>query len=202
MSEFMTDRPPVLDRLEYLGDATRFSSPIRALMPSCALLGNFSAAEAGLFAQFLDVYRCESGAQIVGEGEGGEFMLVVLEGRLGSSERPHRGAQPAVAELGPGATLGEGALIDGEPHRASCVALDASLVAVLHRENLARVVIEQPTLGAKALMALLMIVSARLRATEARLLAALEAPAAAAGDAPPPAPASGAGGRATASGSV
>jgi len=41
----MTDRPPQLAHLDYLGDATRFASQIHALIPKCSLLENFTPAE-------------------------------------------------------------------------------------------------------------------------------------------------------------
>ena len=53
----MDDRPRQLAHLEYLGDATQFSTQIHALIPRCILLENFSPAEVRLLAHFMDVYR-------------------------------------------------------------------------------------------------------------------------------------------------
>ena len=44
------------------------------------------------------------------------------------------------------------------------------MVAVLDRESLARIIVEQPMLGAKILMELVLMLSQRLRATSQRLL--------------------------------
>jgi len=170
----MTDRASRLEKLEYLGDGTRFSKQIQALIPTCGLFGDLSPAEAGLLAPYLDVYRCESGVQVVGESDGAEFMLIVLEGRLENSGREGRAGPSTLATLGPGAILGESALIDGEPHGGICVAVEPGLLGVMHRENLARLIIGQPTLGAKLLMGLLALLSARLRDARARLTALLE----------------------------
>jgi len=41
---------------------------------------------------------------------------------------------------------------------------------VLNRENLARIIVEQPLLGAKLLMELVLMLSQRLRATSGKLL--------------------------------
>ena len=46
----------------------------------------------------------------------------------------------------------------------------ATVLAVLDRENLARIIVEQPMLGAKILMELVLMLSQRLRATSGRLL--------------------------------
>lgn len=171
----MTDRASRLERLEYLGDGARFPGKIQALIPDCALFGDLSPAEAGLLAPYLDVYRCEPGMQVMGGGEGSEFLLIVLEGRLEHSGHEGRGLPSSVDALAPGAVLGESALIDGEPLGGTCAAAEPSLLAVMHRESLARLVVGQPTLGAKLLMGLLAVFAARLRAARARLAAVLEA---------------------------
>jgi hypothetical protein len=45
---------------------------------------------------------------------------------------------------------------------------------VLDRERLARIIVEQPMLGAKILMELVLMLSQRLRATSERLLGLLD----------------------------
>jgi len=61
-------------------------------------------------------------------------------------------------------------MIDGEPRFATCLAVEPVMVAVLTRENLARIIVEQPMLGAKILMELVLMLSQRLRTTSGRLL--------------------------------
>jgi CRP-like cAMP-binding protein len=65
-------------------------------------------------------------------------------------------------------------MIDGEARFATCVAAEPTLIAVLHRESLARIIVEQPLLGAKILMELVLILAQRLRATSQRLLGLLD----------------------------
>jgi len=45
----------------------------------------------------------------------------------------------------------------------------------MQRESLARIIVEQPLLGAKILMELVLMLSQRLRATSARLVQVLDA---------------------------
>ena len=170
----MTDRASRLEKLEFLGDGTRFSREIQALIPTCELLADLSPAEARLLAPYLDVHRCEAGIRVVGEGDRAEFMLIVLEGCLENFGHEVRDGPSTAATLGPGAILGESALIDGEPHVGTCVAAEPALLGVMHRESLARLIIGQPTLGAKLLMGLLALLSARLRAARDRLTALRE----------------------------
>ena len=61
----MPDRPQQLAHLDFLGDATKFSGQIHALIPKCNLLENFSHAEVRLLTHFMDVYMCGPGAEII-----------------------------------------------------------------------------------------------------------------------------------------
>jgi CRP-like cAMP-binding protein len=65
-------------------------------------------------------------------------------------------------------------MIDGEARFATCSAQEPTLIAVLDRERLARIIVEQPLLGAKILMELVLMLSQRLRATSERLLGLLD----------------------------
>ena len=79
-----------------------------------------------------------------------------------------------LAVVDSGRTLGEMSMIDGEARFATCIAVEPTLIAVLDRESLARIIVEQPLLGAKILMELVLMLSQRLRATSGRLLGLLD----------------------------
>ena len=170
----MADRPNLLAHLEVLGDATRFSGQIHALIPKCSLLENFSPAEVRLLAHFMNVYRAGAGVEILREGDPGDFMFMILEGTIEVRRRDRWGTPQAIAVVDPGKTLGEMSMIDGEPRFASCVAVEPAVISVLDRESLARIIVEQPMLGAKILMELVLMLSQRLRTTSARLVEALD----------------------------
>ncbi|HXM80924.1 MAG TPA: cyclic nucleotide-binding domain-containing protein [Burkholderiales bacterium] len=170
----MPDRPPQLAHLEYLGDATRFASQMRALIPRCALLENFSQPEVLLLAHFMEMYRAEAGMEIIQEGDGGDFMLMIVEGKVEVHKRDRWNTPQTLAVVEGGRTLGEMSMIDGEARFATCVAVEATLIAVLNRESLARIIVEQPLLGAKILMELVLMLSQRLRMTSQRLLGLLD----------------------------
>jgi CRP-like cAMP-binding protein len=170
----MADRPKQLAHLEYLGDATAHAAQIHALIPKCALLENFSTAEVRLLAHFMDLYRAETGMEVLREGDGGDFMLMLMEGRVDVLKRDQGNTPRLLASLDAGKTLGEMSMIDGEARFATCVAVEPVLVAVLDRESLARIIVEQPMLGAKILMELVLMLSQRLRATSQRLVGMLD----------------------------
>ena len=170
----MPERQQQLAHLESLGDATQFAPQMHALIPKCPLLENFSQAEVELLAKFMAVYRAAPGAEIIREGEGGDFMLMLLEGRIEVLKRDRWKSPQLLATVETGRTLGEMSMIDGEPRFATCTAVEPSLIAVLDRESLARIIVEQPLLGAKVLMELVLMLSHRLRATSQRLLGLLD----------------------------
>jgi CRP/FNR family cyclic AMP-dependent transcriptional regulator len=170
----MPDRPPQLAHLEYLGDALKFAEQMHALIPRCRLLENFSAPEVRLLAHFMEVYRTEPGVEIIREGDGGDFMLMVIEGKVEVHKRDRWNTPQLLAVVEAGRTLGEMSMIDGEARFATCIATEPTVVAVLHRESLARIIVEQPLLGAKILMELVLMLSQRLRVTSQRLLGLLD----------------------------
>jgi CRP-like cAMP-binding protein len=170
----MPDTPQQLAHLEHLGDATKFAAQIHALIPKCTLLENFSPEEVRLFAHFMRVYRAEPGTEIIREGEGGDFMLMVVEGKVEVHKRDRWNTPQLLAVVESGRTLGEMSMIDGEARFATCIAVEPALIAVLDRESLARIIVEQPLLGAKILMELVLMLSQRLRATSGRLLGLLD----------------------------
>jgi CRP/FNR family cyclic AMP-dependent transcriptional regulator len=83
-------------------------------------------------------------------------------------------APKLIASVNAGKTLGEMSMIDGEPRFATCVAAETCVIAVLSRENLARIILEQPILGAKILMELVLMLSQRLRQTSIKLVGLMD----------------------------
>ncbi len=53
----MSDRPNQLAHLDFLGDATKFSGHIDALIPKSNLLEHFSQAEVRLLSHCMDVFE-------------------------------------------------------------------------------------------------------------------------------------------------
>src|SRR2546422_3309931 len=145
----MPERPQQLTHLEYLGDATKFAGQIQALIPKCTLLEHFSLGEVSTLAHFMDVYRAEPAIEIIREGDGGDFMLMLIEGRVEVLKRDRWNTPQLLATVEAGRTLGEMSMIDGEARFAPCVAAGATVFAGLDRESLARLICPQPPLGAQ-----------------------------------------------------
>jgi CRP-like cAMP-binding protein len=163
-----------LAHLEYLGDATLFAGQMHRMISYSPLFENFNMAEIRLMSHFMDVYRIGAGQELIHEGEPGDFMLLIIEGKVEIFKQDRRDTPKLIASVDAGKTLGEMSMIDGEPRFATCVAAEPCVIAVLSRENLARIILEQPILGAKILMELVLMLSQRLRQTSVKLVGLMD----------------------------
>jgi CRP-like cAMP-binding protein len=161
--------------IEYLGDAVPFVGRIREIIEVIQLFEDFDPEELEGLARYMRCYRAPLGSEIIHEGDTGDFMLLLLEGNVEIVKKDVRGLAQIMGTAGPGKTLGEMSLIDGEPRFASCVALDIATVAVLDRESLSRLIAEEPRIGVKLMMELLMLLNQRLRSVSSQLLDCMEA---------------------------
>lgn len=161
--------------IEFLGDAKPFVGRIREIIEAIQLFEDFEADELEGLARYMRCYRAALGSEIIREGDEGDFMLLLLDGSVEIVKKDVRGLAQIMGRVGPGKTLGEMSLIDGEPRFASCVALDTVELAVLDRESLSRMIAEEPRIGVKLMMELLLLLNQRLRSVSAQLLACMEA---------------------------
>ena len=85
-----------------------------------------------------------------------------------------RSALERMSSVGPGLTLGEMSMIDGEPRFATCRAARPTTFAVLTRDAMAKIILDHPSIGSKILVKLVTMLSVRLRQTSAKLLQYME----------------------------
>ena len=152
-----------------------FVGRIREIIEVIQLFEDFEPEELGDLARYMRCYRAPAGTEVIREGDEGDFMLLVLDGGLEIVKKDVRGLPQVMGSAGPGKTLGEMSLIDGAPRFASCVAVEAVEFAVLDRESLSRIIAEEPKVGVKLLMELLMLLNQRLRNVSKQLMECVEA---------------------------
>ena len=159
-----------LTSLEALGNGTALVTQIYALVDSSHFFTEFTRDDIKLLAAYMDVYRAQSGQTIIRESEVGDFMLLVIEGEVDIYKKNLVGVQQHITTVGPGMTLGEMSMIDGEPRFATCLAVSETTFGVLTRDNMVKIILERPSVGAKVLVKLVTLLSQRLRQTSAKLL--------------------------------
>jgi CRP/FNR family transcriptional regulator, cyclic AMP receptor protein len=173
-AEQSESREGSLQHLERIGKGTAIAGEIYALVGRSLFFAEFTREDVSILAGYMDVYRSRPGETIIREHDGGDFMLLVIEGSVDILKRGMRGEQRHMTSVGPGMTLGEMSMIDGEPRFASCIATESTKFAVLHRDDMAKIILDHSSLGSKILVKLVSMLSSRLRQTSTRLLQYME----------------------------
>ena len=163
-----------LQHLERVGKGAAIANEIFGLVGRSLFFAEFSREDISVLSGYMDVYRAQAGETVIREGDDGDFMLLIIEGAVDIFKRSTRGEQQHMTNVGPGMTLGEMSMIDGEPRFATCIATETTQFAVLHRDDMAKIILDHPSLGSKILVKLVSMLSARLRQTSARLLQYME----------------------------
>lgn len=157
--------------MEYLGPASGYCTEVMEIIDRLVLFEDLGLAEVEALCGYMHCYGAPRGATLLNEQDQGDFLLIVLTGSVVVSRRADAAAGAKVlATVGPGASLGEMSMIDGQPRFASCITARPTDFAVLSRHDLNQVLVERPRLGSKFLLILLQLMTRRLREAQVRLL--------------------------------
>ena len=124
-----------------------------------------SLSELQTLAGYLDSYAAASGVYLCRQGDTSDFMCLVFRGRVSIIKQDLNRQDKEIASVGPGNSVGEMALIDGEPRSASVVVKNPVTLLVLSEENFDLMAEEVPRLWGKLLRQLARTMSRRLRQT-------------------------------------
>lgn len=163
-----------LARLECLGNAKQMVPRMFEMIGHSKFFTDFTRENVETLTSYMKAYKAEPGDLIIREGDVDDFMLFIVEGRVNIVKTDSHGERRPMTIVGPGGTLGEMSMIDGEPRFASCIALEATTFSVFSRDSMVKIILEQPSLGAKILIKLVTLLSQRLRSTSSDLLQHLE----------------------------
>jgi CRP-like cAMP-binding protein len=155
------------------------TSPLRALVPDPDLirlardlllqpmaLSNLDPTDARCIVNYMRFLRCPDGAMLIQEGDQdpNSQMLLVVDGEVSVENAVvSRTEALVVTVLGPGSLIGEMGLLDGAPRASSCVAQSPVLVAALTRDDLRRMMSDEPSVAAKLLASISQRLAERLR---------------------------------------
>ena len=115
----------LLKSLENLGEGTALAQQIYDMIGHSKFFDDFSREDVQMLAAFMQVYRAEPGSMIIREGDIDDYMLLIIQGKVDIVKTDKRGAVQPMTSVGPGMTLGEMSMIDGEPRFATCIAVEA-----------------------------------------------------------------------------
>lgn len=136
--------------------------------------GGFPENEIELLAKYVQIQVVESGATIFREGDRGGFMCLLIEGAAELFKQDRSFGSKRIAQIDAGKTVGEMALVDGEPRSATCICAEPSTWVMLTREHFVRIIRESPALSVNILLKIVQLMSRRLRQTSGQLVDSLE----------------------------
>ena len=149
--------------LEDLGSATRYVGEIAEIVEHAPIFDDLTLPEVESLCGFMHCFGAPREVTLIAEGSQGDFLLIILTGSVKVVKQAGAGTLATVATVGPGASLGEMSMIDGEPRFASCITVEPTDFAVLSRQDLNEVLLSMPRLGNKLLLLLLQMMASRLR---------------------------------------
>lgn len=166
----MTRHSPGLPRSSAANSALGHNFPTMAMaaemLTAPSALMQLSLEEAHVVVRYMRPKRIAQGTVFIREGDTQDtnFMALVLEGDvIVETIVASRTAPITLTVLGPGSMHGELSLIDGLQRSASCTASSDLSCAILTRQGMTQLLKNDPTVGAKLMMAIAMRIGDRLR---------------------------------------
>lgn len=103
------------------------------------------------------------------EGAMGDSLMVLLQGSVSLRCSPEPGVSVELATLEEGAVLGEMAVIDPAPRAATAVAATNTILLIMAKESLDRMISAEHPGASKVLRQVLLLLAARFRVMEDRI---------------------------------
>lgn len=141
------------------------SSILRRNIQQLELFTSLSADEIDILVKHAKIRSLDEGEALFHQGDHGDFLAIVIEGRIEIARHTKNATPVAIASLTHGATLGEMALVDHETRSASAIAREPSTVFVLSRHSFDRLVEQAPRCGVKLIQKIASILCANIRRT-------------------------------------
>lgn len=164
----------IFDLVNQIGEGPAFREALCNMIGSTQMFGDFEWHDIETLSSYMQAYKAGKGAILFREGEIGDFLCLIIEGKVDIVKGDIQQKMKTVASIGRGKTLGEMAIIDGEPRSATALATEPVVLAVLTSANFLRITNEKPALATKILLKIARLVSQRLRRTSGLLVDYLE----------------------------
>lgn len=140
------------------------NNKIADLLDGLDLFREFPYPELQILSRYVVMQDVDKGKVIFHEGDPGNYMLILIEGRIGIFKGGENG-QHLLSYEGEGRIVGEMALLDHERRSATCIADTACELLTLTSENLKKLAAENPPTAYRFMYSLAQLLSRRLRRT-------------------------------------
>lgn len=108
-------RKVIEPELKLLGSGSAFQAQLLAMLQGSQFFGDFPATEIETLAKYVQAYSAAPGTVIFRESDRGGFMCLVIEGGAEIFKQDAKYGSKRIGQIEPGKTIGEMALVDGEP---------------------------------------------------------------------------------------
>ena len=130
----------------------------------------FSFAQVKRLAACMDVHIVSPQTILFYEGDKSTYMVLIVKGQVHVVKYDSQRTPKRIATLGPGKTIGEMSIIDGEPRSASAVSASEATLLVMTTENFHRLMDEWPRVAVILVQKIAKLMSQYLRQTSGRLI--------------------------------
>ncbi|PKK91076.1 MAG: hypothetical protein CVV64_04720 [Candidatus Wallbacteria bacterium HGW-Wallbacteria-1] len=145
------------------------------ILEETPLLNTLSNGEIEKFSTYLQPTSLADGEILFREGDTGNYMCVVANGRVGIAKSGRGDELKIMWELCEGKVFGELALFDGQPRSGTALSLGESEVYLFNRNDFVRLSDEKPEIALKLAFNVVKILSGNLRNTTTRFIKAADA---------------------------
>jgi CRP/FNR family cyclic AMP-dependent transcriptional regulator len=130
----------------------------------------FSFPQLKKLAACMDVHQVSKETLLFYEGDRTDYLVLIVKGKIhvvkfDSQRKPKR-----IATLGPGKTIGEMTMIDGEPRSASAITATDVTLLVMTVDHFNRLINEWPGVAVILVLKIAKLMSQYLRQTSGRLI--------------------------------
>lgn len=163
-----------LGSLKLMGSGQTFRAELCGMIETTQMFRDFEWHDIEALSDYMQAYEASKGATLFHEGENGTCLYLIIKGKIDILKADHHDKEKIFASIGPGKTLGEMAIIDGEPRSATAIVAETTSLAILTKTNFLRIVSEKPSLATRILLKVARLLSQRLRHTSGQLVDYLE----------------------------
>jgi CRP/FNR family cyclic AMP-dependent transcriptional regulator len=135
----------------------------------------YSFSQIKRLAGYMDVYLVPKDTLLFYEGDRQVYMVLIATGRVHVVKFDSNRTPKRITTLGPGKTIGEMSLIDGEPRSASAITAAEATLLVLTADKFESLLREWPRVGTFLVLKTAKLMSQYLRQTSGRLIDHLSA---------------------------
>jgi len=145
------------------------SAEILDLLPQVDFFRAYPKKSLEIISKYLTRSTMNKHAVIFSEGDPGNFMLFIVEGKVAVYKNSENGAKPLLTYAGKGLTVGEMALIEGSARSATCIAEQRCDILLMTDQSFHRLATDDAAVAFQFAMSLATLISRRLRQASGEL---------------------------------